>query len=50
MFVNLMVRLLGEELKVFVNLVFFFFFFVELEFHIFPCVLFLHVKLPPLGT
>ena len=28
----------------------FFFFFFELKFHMFPHVLFLHVKLPPLGT
>ena len=52
-FMNLVVRLLGEAKGVCESRVlvfFFFFFFFELEFHMFPHVLFLHVKLPPLGT
>ena len=50
-FMNLVVRLLGEAKGVCESrvLVFFFFFF-ELEFHMFPHVLFLHVRLPLLGT
>ena len=51
-FMNLVVRLLGEAKGVCESrvLIFNFFFFFELEFHMFPHVLFLHVKLPPLGT
>ena len=48
-FMNLVVRLLGEAKGVCESRVLVFFFF-ELEFHMFPHVLFLHVKLPPLGT
>ena len=49
-FMNLVVRLLGEAKGVCESRVLVFFFFFELEFHMFPHVLFLHVRLPPLGT